>query len=340
MSVDHRPLCSVCIANYNGIKLIDACIRSVQLQDCDFPVEIIVHDDASTDSSVEHLRLHYPKIVLILSKENVGFCVSNNRMVERAQGHYILLLNNDAELFHDALRTLYNEARRIGSPAVLGLPQYNASTGELIDIGSRLDPFLNPVPNLDTTQQEVGMIIGACLWLQRDLWHELGGFPDWFGSLAEDMYLCLLARLYGYPVIALPVSGFRHWVGQSLGGGKVVNNRLSTKLSRRIASERNKTFVMALIYPNLLFQIIFPLHLILLLIEGLLLAVMKRNWSLFVDIYWGCVKCQWSERKRLNQLRKKIQMGAKIGVLNFLKPFNLIPYKLYLLLRHGLPEIR
>ena len=105
-----RPVCSVCIANYNGRGYIDRCLKSIQEQDCFFPLEIIVHDDASTDGSVQYIRKNYPGVLLIESKENVGFCVSNNRMVARARGRYILLLNNDAELFPDAVRTLHTEA--------------------------------------------------------------------------------------------------------------------------------------------------------------------------------------------------------------------------------------
>jgi glycosyltransferase involved in cell wall biosynthesis len=73
---------SVCIANYNGAGIIDACIRSVLAQDCGFPVEIIVHDDASPDGSGQHVQECYPSVRLLESSENVGFCVSNNRMVE------------------------------------------------------------------------------------------------------------------------------------------------------------------------------------------------------------------------------------------------------------------
>jgi glycosyltransferase involved in cell wall biosynthesis len=51
------PRVSVCIANYNGAGIIADCIRSVLERDCDFPVEIIVHDDASTDGSAQHARV-------------------------------------------------------------------------------------------------------------------------------------------------------------------------------------------------------------------------------------------------------------------------------------------
>lgn len=334
------PVCSVCIANYNGMPFIDACVQSVLAQDCSFSVEIIIHDDASTDDSVAHIKKNYPDVVLLAGSENVGFCISNNRMVDVARGRYVLLLNNDAELFPDALSTLYAEAERLGEPAVLGLPQYDASTNELIDIGSRFDMFLNPIPNRPPSEPQVGMIIGACLWLPQSLWKEIGGFPDWFGSLAEDMYLCLLARLYGYQVMALPASGFRHWVGQSLGGGKVVNNRLSSKLSRRIVSERNKTFVMIVTYPSPYLQILLPLHFALLLIEGLVLAGVKRRWIIFRDIYWACIFAQWRCREKLSSVRASVQAQRKIEAKVFFGSFQKIPHKLSLLLKHGFPHLR
>ena len=143
------PLVSVCIANYNGMAVIDDCIRSVIVQSGEVNVEILVHDDASSDGSSAHIREHYPQVKLIESPKNVGFCIANNRMAAAAQGQYILLLNNDAVLYPDALETLFLEARQLDTLAILSLPQYDAGSGELIDRGCLLDPFFNPVPNLD-----------------------------------------------------------------------------------------------------------------------------------------------------------------------------------------------
>lgn len=333
------PCCSVCIANYNGVAVLDACLKSVLGQDWGFPVEIIVHDDASTDGSVELLRQRYPQIRLVASEQNVGFCVANNRMVAAARGEYVLLLNNDAELLPSALRTLHGEAKGLGRPAILGLPQYDAATGLLIDRGSLFDPFLNSISNLDARRQEVGAVIGACLWIPKALWQELGGFPEWFHTLAEDTYLCCLARLHGHPVHVAGESGFRHWVGGSLGGGKVSGARLKTRLERRRLSERNKSFVMVLTYPAPLFQLIFPLHLLLLMTEGAVLSLVKWHWALFREVYLGCLRALWVERKRLRRLRKEIQEGRKIGVGRFWSVFTLLPHKLRMLFQHGWPEI-
>ncbi|TCV79100.1 glycosyltransferase family 2 protein [Sulfurirhabdus autotrophica] len=336
--VTEEPVCSICIANYNGMGIIEDCLNSVFAQDCDFLFEVIVHDDASTDDSLTVLRNCYPSVNLIASDINVGFCVSNNRMATIACGRYILLLNNDAILFPDALSTLYDEAQKL-SPAILGLPQYDAKTGVLVDIGSLSDPFLNPIPNLDPQRKDVAMIVGACLWIPKSLWQDLGGFPEWFHTVAEDMYLCCLARLWGYPVRVVSHSGFRHWMGSSLGGGGVKANRLSSNVRRRQLSERNKSFVMVLTYPSPLFQFIFPLHITLLVAEGAILALVRRDRVLFRDIYLGCLKVLWAERERLMYLRGQIQSGRKSGLRQFWSAFLPFPQKLRLLFRHGWPEV-
>jgi GT2 family glycosyltransferase len=310
-------------------------------QDSSFPIEIIVHDDASTDNSVAHLKQHYPHVVLIESTKNVGFCIANNRMASAASGKYLLMLNNDAELFPDALRALYDAAKRIGRPAILGLPQYDAASGELIDCGSLFDPFLNPMPNLDLQRTDVGMIIGACLWIPRTLWQEIGGFPEWFHTLAEDMYVCCVARLWGYPVRVLAASGFRHWVGKSLGGGKVTaEKRLVTTRKRRSLSERNKTFVMILTYPAPLFRLLFPLHLMLLALEGILLALVKRDPGLWIEIYFSCLKSLLREQRNLSNHRRRIQEKRRCTVMEFFSIFDCWPHKLRMLWRHGMPEVR
>lgn len=334
-----RPECSVCIANYNGMGIIDDCIQSILNQDCHFKVEIIVHDDASTDGSAEHIRTAYPLVNLIESKKNVGFCISNNRMVEKARGDYIFLFNNDAVLFPDGLRVLHDFAKNHGKPAILSLPQYDAETEELIDRGSFFDLFLNPIPNLDPTRLHVGMVMGACFWIPRRLWDELGGFPEWFGSMAEDMYLCCLARLWGYDVIALKESGFRHWVGYSFGGGKIKNNRIITSYARRSRSETNKTFVMLMCYPWQILIIIFPIHIMFLFIEGILLSIVKKDCLIFQVIYAKLFSSMVKFKFRLYKYRTS-NMKKKNKLFKFIASFQFMHQKIKLLFNCGVPNLK
>jgi GT2 family glycosyltransferase len=337
---DNQPLISVCIPNYNGIEFIDDCLQSVIDQQGNLSIEILVHDDASADGSVAYIRTHYPDVVLIESAANVGFCIANNRMAARARGQFVLLLNNDAALYPDALQALLAEAELLGQPAILTLPQYDATSGALVDRGCLLDLFFNPVPNLDPRRTDVAMVIGACLWIPKQLWDELEGFPDWFGSIAEDMYLCCRARLAGYAVRALNVSGYRHWQGKSFGGGKVLGKRLSTTFRRRALSERNKTFVMLLSCPAMWLLVWLPLHLGLLLLEGLTLLAVQRSSAALTKIYLPCLAALWRFRRPLVVLRRAVQDQASVGTWAFASTFRAMPYKLHMLLRHGVPEVR
>jgi len=338
--MSQQPLVSVCIANYNGMAVLDACLASIGAQQGEIAVEILVHDDASDDDSVAHLRARYPHIALIESRNNVGFCVANNRMAAAARGEYLLLLNNDAELLPDALETLLAAAQRLVHPAILSLSQFDAASGALIDRGCFLDLFFNPVPNLDMARQDVAMVIGACLWVPKVLWDELGGFPEWFGSLAEDMYLCCRARLKGYPVQVPAESGYRHWQGKSFGGNRVVSKALSTTFRRRRLTERNKTFVMLLICPWFVLVALLPLHLLLLYLEGLMLLALKRDRRLWREVYGPLLPALLGEYPRIRQLRESVRQGRVEPAWHLLRYFRMVPRKLVLLFRYGVPAIR
>lgn len=334
------PLVSVCIANYNGMTVLSDCIASVQAQRGSASFEIIIHDDASSDDSVTWVRQHYPNVELLASSENVGFCVANNRMVTHAHGEYILLLNNDAALYEDALATLLDMACAQQRQCILSLPQYDWETGQLVDRGCLLDPFYNPVPNLSSAITEVAMVIGACLFLRRSLWNTLEGFPEWMGSLAEDMYLCCAARLRGHPVLVAADSGYRHRQGASFGGNRVNAGKLQTTYRRRALSEQNKTAVLMICTPGLVAFPLLILHCCVLASEGMLLTLLKRDTKPWKEIYGKSLSQLVKHRSDWYQKRKAMQKQRSVTTLEYWKFFICTPRKLTMLIRNGLPELR
>jgi GT2 family glycosyltransferase len=330
---------SICVANFNGVGVIETCLDSVLAQQCDANIELLVHDDASTDDSLAVLESAYPQAILLRSEDNVGFCVANNRMAASASGDYLLLLNNDAWLAPDAIAALLAGSLRYPG-AVLSLPQYDAATRQLVDCGMFQDLFANAIMQETVREGPVAMVMGACLWLSRDLWHRCGGLPEWFGSMAEDMYLCNYARLLGHPVIALEQGRYYHHVGYSFGGGKVLEDGLATTIRRRQLSERNKTWVMALFYPAPVVYLLLPLHLLLLLVEGLLLSLVKWDGAIFSRIYWHAIRAFFGRLGLLRRERSAIQRQRVISVTEFFSVYRLLPHKLRMLLRYGLPSLR
>jgi GT2 family glycosyltransferase len=177
------------------------------------------------------------------------------------------------------------------------------------------------------------------LWIDKRLWDELGGFPEWFGSIGEDLYLCCRARLAGHPVRALGISGYRHRVGQSFGGGKARGGKLSTTFRRRALSERNKTFVMALTYPAPFMQLALPIHLLLLLVEGSLLALLNRRLAYLTEIYLPVYSALYRQRRVIGTGRRTIIKNRRLASADFFSAIDPVPYKLRMLLKHGLPKL-
>ncbi len=333
-----NPSLSICIPNYQGEEVIARCLDSVLSQECDFSFELIVHDDASTDRSLEILESQYPSVVLIKSDTNRGFCESTNRMAEQARGDYLLLLNNDTRLHAGSLQALMDEAKRGPDTGVLSLPQYDMTTGELLDRGMFLDLFVNPIPTLEK-KDEVAFVMGSCLWLRRELWQEVGGFPSWFGSLAEDAYLCARVRLLGLKVRVIETGAYDHVVGHAFGGGKVKSNRLATSYTRRRLTELNKNRVIATCFPGPAAPLILGLQFALLLLEGCAISLLKGSIRPLRDIYLPSIGGILGDLPRLARERSRAMSARRCGTGEFYKTIRFRHHKLTLLWRHGIPRI-
>ncbi len=183
------------------------------------------------------------------------------------------------------------------------------------------------------------MVMGSCLWISRELWGQTGGFPEWMGSIAEDMYLCCAARMRGHPVCVTLTSGYRHMVGKSFGGGKVVKGALRTNARRRALSERNKTFVLTIFLPLPVLILVLPLHVLLLIAEGLILALFRQRPTIFTEIYLHAVCSLLFRIDLVISERRNLARSRSISPAGFLRAFICYPWKLRLLLRHGIPII-
>lgn len=332
------PDISICIANYNGGELVLQCLHSVFAQQGTFTLEVLVHDDASTDDSLDHIRADFSNVRVIASADNSGFCISNNRIAAAAQGRYLLFLNNDAVLRPGSLQALLDFAEQGHGDCILGLPQHSMHDGSLVDRGYRTDPFLNPIPICDSSTHEVGVATGACLWVPQAVWQATGGFPEWFESVAEDIFLCIAARLLGHGVFVLASPGFDHWIGRNLGGGKIVSGGLHTTTRRRTLSERNKTFTMLCCYPWPALVGLLPVHAAWLFCEALALLITGTNARKVRRIYAGIPRAVWSKRQHIHALRQQL-MRQRCTHPKLFQFTTWMPQKLAMLLKHGLPRL-
>jgi GT2 family glycosyltransferase len=93
---------SIVIINYNTFKLTCACIQSLQAGISGIDYEIVLVDNASTETDPDQFAVLFPSIKLVKSPTNTGFTGGNNLGIEHASGNYVLLLNSDTELINNA----------------------------------------------------------------------------------------------------------------------------------------------------------------------------------------------------------------------------------------------
>lgn len=97
-----KPFVSIYCLVYNHEEYLKDCLNGILMQNVDFSYEIVAHDDASTDKSVEILqeyRRKYPdKFKLILQKENQyskGVHVLNDFVFPYLEGKYVAVCEGD-----------------------------------------------------------------------------------------------------------------------------------------------------------------------------------------------------------------------------------------------------
>ena len=102
---DNEYTVSVIIPCYNSSKTIERCLRSVIEGDL-LPMEILVYDDASSDSTqkiVKTLCSEYDSIKLFIATENKGAGNARRFLISKASGYYIAFLDADDTWNRDKL---------------------------------------------------------------------------------------------------------------------------------------------------------------------------------------------------------------------------------------------
>ena len=101
-SEDTVPLVSISCITYNHENYIRDAIEGFLMQKTTFPVEILIHDDASTDKTADIIREYenkYPDIIKPIyqfdNKYSKGISVSETYNFPRARGKYIAMCEGD-----------------------------------------------------------------------------------------------------------------------------------------------------------------------------------------------------------------------------------------------------
>jgi glycosyltransferase involved in cell wall biosynthesis len=99
MSKNNDIMVSVCCITYNHKQFISQAIEGFLMQKTNFPFEIVIGDDCSTDGASEIIKSYaekYPdKINVVSGEQNVGAHENMRRVVKHCRGKYIALCEGD-----------------------------------------------------------------------------------------------------------------------------------------------------------------------------------------------------------------------------------------------------
>jgi GT2 family glycosyltransferase len=196
---------SVALLSWNGKKHLETCLAALAEQDDPgIDWEILVLDNGSTDGTADWLRAEIlpraPRVRLIASPVNLGFCGGNNRLVAEAAGDAVAFLNNDTRPQRGWLKALV--AALAAAP-----PDVAAVSGKIIDWqGHCLDfgrgvmtfdghafqlDFRRPLASarVPAAGEELLFACGGNMLIRRASFLDAGGFDEDYFAYLEDVDL-------------------------------------------------------------------------------------------------------------------------------------------------------
>lgn len=208
----------VIVVTYKGRQWYDRCFNS--LRNSSIPVQTIVVDNASDDGTVEYIRENYPEIILLESKENLGFAKGNNVALRYAYEKgcdYVFLLNQDAwledEKTIETLVSVFGKNHSFGIISPIHLSADKSKINMALELNSRMcsrrllsDLYCGTLKELYETDY-----VNAAAWLlPRNTLATLGGFDPLIYHYGEDDDYLNRARFHGLKIGICPKATVVH----------------------------------------------------------------------------------------------------------------------------------
>ena len=225
-----RPILSVVIPNWNGMRFLETCLGSLRQQTYS-ALQIIVADNASTDGSQSFIRDHFSDVTLVTLAMNAGFTGACNAGIMASTGDFVALLNNDTEVdpnWASAVVSAFSRAPEVGIVAskmlLFDRRNYFHTAGDFFRVDGK--PGNRGVWQEDRGQyDEEAYVFSACggsAVYRRKMLDQIGLLDDDFFFSLEDIDLAWRAQLTGWRCLYTPDAIVYHHLSAT-GGGKTAS---------------------------------------------------------------------------------------------------------------------
>ena len=130
----------IVIVNYNAGEALQACIESL-LKHADVPLDVVVVDNQSSDTSLQFLQQSDHPIRLITNDDNLGFAKACNQGAELLQTDHLAFVNPDCVFVQPVLSTMIQTLTHADGIGLVGCTIENMDGSEQQGSRRRLPTF-------------------------------------------------------------------------------------------------------------------------------------------------------------------------------------------------------
>lgn len=225
------PKVAVVILNWNGRFFLEKFLPSVY--NSSYPnVEFVIGDNASDDDSISFVKQYYPTITILENDKNYGFAGGYNKILQRVDADYYVLLNSDVEVSQNWIEPVIEYLERNPSLAAAQPKIRSFHDKQKFEhagaAGGYLDYFgfpfcrgriLHEVEDDEGQYEEESEIFwasGAALFIRSEAWKAAEGLDEDFFAHMEEIDLCWRLKKMGYGIGYCPKSIVYHVGGGTL----------------------------------------------------------------------------------------------------------------------------
>lgn len=210
------PRARVIVVAYQSGAFLQPCIDALAAQSfADF--EAVIVDNASSDGSIDILRLPDHRFALRRMGANLGFAAGNNRAAEDAATEFLVLLNPDAVPEPDWLAEMvkaadnHPEAASIGAVQLrLDDPSIMDGVGDVWHVAGLAWRAGEGRPTADAPDGEIFGPCGAAALYRTADFRAVGGFDERYFCYCEDVDISFRLRHLGRGSVRASKAVVRH----------------------------------------------------------------------------------------------------------------------------------
>lgn len=325
---------AVVVLNWNGKawleKFLPALVKHSQV------ATVFVADNASTDDSVDYVKINFPTVKIIVNASNGGYAKGYNDVLKQIDAEYFVLINSDIEVtagWLSPIIALMDNDKQIAACQPKMLDYYNntkfeyagASGGFIDNLGypfcrGRIFNELEEDKGQYNDELEVFWATGACLFVRSSHFWEVSGLDEDFFAHQEEIDLCWRLKNNGSKIMVEPKSVVYHVGGGTLDAGSPLKTHLNF---------RNNLYMLFKNLPTTSLFVVIPMRLVL---DGLaaltflnkekglehVLAIAKAHFS-----FYFAIPNLISKRQKINQKNSLVgKMYWSILVKNKMNGIN------------------